>query len=200
MILSIIFTLLSFSHAVDSGWILKKDKSGIEVYTRTVQGSSFNEFRGITVIRNTTLYEVLDVILDVKNYGDLFPDCLNPKILKQEGKWHDIHYIQTEGPFPVKDRDSIFEQKTVVDKEGKHAVVSLIPLPDYVAENKDMVRIRKGSGFWELEEGPDGDVSVIYQFHGDPGGEIPSWLANAFVVSHPFKVLTNLTNRVKKAD
>jgi len=198
MILTFIFTLFLLTPSTDSGWDLKKDKAGIEIYTRTVQGSSFNEFRGVTTIRNSSLNAVLDVILDVKNYANLFPDCLNPRILKQEGKWYDIHYIQTEGPFPVKDRDSVFEQKTVVDKEGKHAVVTLIPLPDYIAENKDMVRIQKGSGFWELEEGQNGDVRVIYQFHGDPGGEIPAWLANTFVVSHPYKVLTNLTNRVKK--
>jgi hypothetical protein len=198
MLLTFIFTLFLLTPSTDSGWDLKKDKSGIAIYTRTVQGSSFNEFKGVTTITNSSLNAVLDVILDVKNYASLFPDCLNPRILKQEGKWYDIHYIQTEGPFPVKDRDSVFEQKTVVDKEGKHAVVTLMPLPDYIAENKDMVRVRQGSGYWELDEGQNGDVRVIYQFHGDPGGEIPSWLANTFVVSHPFKVLTNLTIRVKK--
>lgn len=200
MLLTFLLTLFALHPAVDSGWNLKKDKSGIEIYTRTVEGSSFNEFKGVTIIKNTTLHEVLDVILDVKNYGNLYPDCLNPRILKQEGKWFDIHYIQTKGPFPVKDRDSVFEQKTVVDKEGKHALISIIPLPDYIPEKKEMVRVRKGSGYWELEEDLNGDVKVVYQFHGDPGGDIPSWLANAFVVTHPYKVLTNLTNRVKKTE
>jgi hypothetical protein len=60
-----------------------------------------------------------------------------------------------------------------------------------------MVRVRKGSGFWELEEDSIGNVKVIYQFHGEPGGEIPSWLANTFVVTHPFKVLENLKSIVK---
>jgi hypothetical protein len=197
MIFTLLFTLFFLHPAADRTWDLKKDKSGIEIYTRAVEGSSFNEFKGITVIRDISLNTVLEVILDVKNYGNLFPDCLNPKILKQEGKWYDIHYIQTEGPFPVKDRDSVFEQKTVIGKEGKHAMVYLNPLPDYIPENQDMVRVRKGSGFWELEEDSIGNVKVIYQFHGEPGGEIPSWLANTFVVTHPFKVLENLKSIVK---
>jgi hypothetical protein len=181
----------------DAGWELKKDKSGIEVYTRSVEGSSFMEFKGITKIPNSSIDEVLDVILDVKNYESLFPDCVNPKVLKQDGKWYDIHYIKTKGPFPVKDRDSVFEQITEIDENGKHARVKLNPLPDYIPEKEDIVRIRNGTGFWELEENNNNEVKVIYQFHGEPGGDIPAWLANSFVVTHPFKTMQNLKKRLK---
>jgi len=194
----IFISLFFLNTATGSDWVLKKDKSGIEVYTRTVEGSSFDEFKGVTVILKVSLTEVLDVILDVKNYGSLFPDCMNPKILKQEGKWYDIHYIQTKGPLTVKDRDSVFEQKTEMDKDGKHARVTLKPLPDYLPVNSDMVRIRKGSGFWDLKEDNNGNVMVSYQFQPDPGGEIPSWLANSFVETHPYKTLNNLRSRLEK--
>ena len=179
-----------------SDWDLKKSSSGIEIYTRSIQGSTFDEFKGVAVISDVTLIEVLNVILDVKDYDDLFPDCINPRILKQDGKWYDIHYIQTKGPFPVKDRDSVFEQVTVIDQDGKHARIILKPLPDYIPENEDMVRIRKGSGFWDLKEDGHNNVTVTYQFHGEPGGDIPAWLANSFVVSHPFETLKNLRSRL----
>jgi hypothetical protein len=181
-----------------SGWDLKKEKSGIEIYTRSVEGSSFKEFKGITVIQDVTLIEVLEVIMDVKNYESLFPDCMNARVLEQLGKWHVIEYMQTDGPFPVKDRDSVFDQVAEIDSNGKHAHVSLTPLPDYIAENKDMVRIHKGTGFWDLMVDNDGNVKVTYQFLSDPGGEIPSWLANNFVVNQPFKTLDNLKKRVIK--
>jgi hypothetical protein len=179
-----------------SDWDLKKNSSGIEIYTRPVEGSDFDEFKGVTVITDVTLNEVLNVILDVENYDDLFPDCINPRILKQDGKWYDIHYIQTKGPLLVKDRDCIYEQVTVIDQDGKHARIILKPLPDYIAENEDMVRIRIGSGFWDLKEDDQKNVTVTYQFHGEPGGDIPSWVANSFVVSHPFQTLKNLKSRL----
>jgi hypothetical protein len=182
----------------DSDWILRKDKSGIEVYTRSVEGSSFREFKGKTVIKNVTLIEILDIIMDIKNYESLIPDCMNPRVLEQDGKWHVIQYTQTKTPFPVKNRDSIFEQRAEIDNNGKHARVIIKPLPDYIAETKEMVRIRKGTGFWDLEADESGNVSVTYQFHGDPGGDIPSWLANSFVVTQPFKTLENLKRRVEK--
>ena len=181
----------------ESDWNLKKDKDGIKIYTRSIEGSSFDEFRGITTIENSSLEEVLSVIFDVKNYETLFPDCMNPKVLKQDGKYYDIHYIQVKAPWPVKNRDTVYEQKAVVDENGKHAFVSLKPLPDFIAEDKDFVRIREGSGFWELDEDEGNNVKVTYQFHGEPGGDIPAWLANSFVVTQPFQTLVNLKNRLK---
>lgn len=193
-----LFLILLFINPIpQSDWNLKKDKDGIKIYTRSVEGSSFDEFKGITTIEKSSLSAVLTVILDVKNYESLFPDCMNPKILKQEGEYYDIHYIQTKGPLTIKDRDSVFEQKTVVGKNGKHARVTLKPLPDYIAENKDMVRVREGSGFWELEEDDNSNIKVTYQFHGEPGGDIPAWLANSFVETHPLQTLKNLKNRLK---
>ena len=189
--------LLFFNSSPESEWNLKKDKDGIEVYTRTFEGSLFDEFKGLTTIENSSLEKVLAVILDVKNYGSLFPDCMNPKVLKQDGKYYDIHYIQVKAPWPVKNRDTVYEQKTVIDENGKHALVSLKPLPDFIVEDKDFLRIREGSGFWELEEDENGNVMVVYQFHGEPGGEIPAWLANSFVVTQPFQTLVNLKNRLK---
>jgi hypothetical protein len=178
-------------------WNLKKDKDGIKIYIRNVEGSSFDEFMAITTIEESTLNEVLTIILDVKNYESLFPDCMNPKVLKQDGEFYCILYTQTKGPFAVKDRDSVFEQKTQIGNNEKYAKISLISMPGYFAENKDFVRIRKGSGFWELEEDDNKNVKVIYQFHGEPGGEIPAWVANSFVVGQPFETLKNLKNRVK---
>ena len=181
---------------IRSDWNLKKKSSGIEVYTRSIQGSDFDEFKGVTVLSDVTLIEVLNIILDVKNYNNLFPECMNPRILKQNGKWYDIHYILTKGPLMLKNRDSIFEQVTVVDQNGKHALIHLKILPDYIAENENMVRVRIGSGFWDLKEDDRKNVTVTYQFHGEPGGDVPSWLVNRFVVAQPYQTLLNLKNRL----
>jgi len=194
----ILINLFFLITAFGSDWVLKKDKSGIQVYTRSIEGSLFDEFKGITVIPEVTLAEVLDVILDVKNYESLFPDCLNPKILKQNGKFYDVHSIEVKAPWPVKSRDAIYEQRTIVSADQKHARIELNPLPDFTEEQDEFLRIQKGTGFWELEEDADKNVTVTYQFHGDPGGDIPSWLANSFVVTQPFQTLTNLRNRLEK--
>ena len=193
----LILVLLAVGFFQQPEWQLKKEKNGISIYTRSVAGSAFDEFKGVITFENSSLEEVLAVISDIKNYTTLYPDCMNPKILKQEGKHNFIHYSQTKGPLTIKDRDCIMEQKTVIDKEGKHAIINLKPLPGYIPENKDLVRVRYGGGFWEIEENKS-NVKVIYQFHGEPGGDIPAWLANSFVETQPYQTLLNLRNRLKK--
>lgn len=193
----IILLAIVLSNEVSSDWKLRKQKSGVEIFTRSVEGSSFDEFKGKTFIEDASLIQVLEVVLDVENYESLFPDCENPEILEKDGRWHNIHYVQVKAPWPVKSRDTIYEQNTEFSGNGKQARVQLKPLPDYLEKKKEFVRIQKGTGFWELTEIDDNKVEVIYQFHGEPGGEIPAWLANSFVVSHPFQTLKNLKKRVQ---
>jgi len=184
--------------SLESDWEIKKEKSGIIIYTRAVEGSSFDEFKGTSTIANSSLNDVLSIILDVVNYDKLYPDCKNPEILKQDGLYHEIHYIVLAAPWPVQNRDAIYEMTTVISDNGKHALVSMKPRPDYHKSKEDLYRIQKGSGFWELVDNSDGTITVTYQFHGEPGGNIPAWLANSFVVTHPLKTIENLKNLVKK--
>jgi hypothetical protein len=179
-------------------WKLRKEESGISIYTRKFETSSFEEFKGIVSINNTTLTEVLEIILDIKNYTSLFPDCIEAKVLRQVGKYYDIHYVRMRAPWPVKDRDAVYESITTISGNGKYAKVLLNPVGSYAEERKDIVRIQKGTGYWELEEDTFRNVKVTYVFHADPGGNIPAWLANSIVVENPFKTLINLKNRASE--
>ena len=183
----------------DNGWKLEKDKSGIKIYTRVITGSSFKAFKGVTVIADATVPQVMDIIFDVNNYDRLFPDCSHQKILKYFSKYHNIQYLRIHAPWPVSDRDNVTELEAHFSKDSTSAEVSIKLLPDYLDVEKGLVRIREGEGFWKLKQQPGGGVEVIYQYHSNPGGSIPSWLANSFVVKHPFKTLENLKARVEKA-
>ncbi len=181
-----------------SSWELKKDNDGIKVYVRTVEGSSFKEYKGVTTINNTTLTDVLNIIFDVDKYDKLFPDLSNQKLIKQIGKYHHIHYTVVHTPWPVADRDNVTELEAKLADDGKSAHVSINAQPDLVEEKDGLTRIPEGKGFWELTKNSDNSVKVVYQYHGNPGGSIPSWLANSFVVSHPFETLENLHKRIVK--
>jgi hypothetical protein len=110
----------------------------------------------------------------------------------QKGKYYDIHYFRIRAPWPIKDRDAIYESATTISKDRKLAHVSLSPQGRYLEEKENIVRMYKGSGYWELEEDANRNVKLSYQFHGFPGGNIPAWLSN------PYRTLQNLRNRVEK--
>lgn len=196
-----IFLLIGFlliTSQTESDWDLKKEKSGIEIYTRSVEGSSFEEFKGITTIANTTIPNVLDVLFDVAGFNELFPDCIEVRLIEQAEEYHTIHYIVTKGPWPVDDRDGIYEMKAEIAENGKKAHVTLITRQDKVELKKNRIRLKNGIGFWELEKTEDQHIRVQFQFHGEAGGGVPAWIANTFIVSYPFGTLENLKNRLDK--
>jgi hypothetical protein len=194
----VLYFLLIIVTAGSSEWKLKKEESGISIYTRKVEGAGMDEFKGIVTIGNTTLARVLDVILDVANYPSLFPDCTEARILKQDGRYYDIHYIRLKAPWPVKDRDAVYETVVTLLDEGKKARVILRPLIGYLNEKEGVVRMNTGGGYWEIEEDNMHNVKVIYEFRADPGGSIPSWLANYGTITNPFGTLINLRQRVSE--
>ncbi len=186
------FMLLSFNESVKTDWKLRKEDAGVKIFTRNIEGSPFEEFRGVVTITNTSLTGVLDVIMDVKNYPKNFPNCGSAQVLVQKSKYDDIHYITIKAPWPVADRDAIYEAATSFSDNGKHAQVKLTPRGDYKAEDKNYVRVHNGTGFWDLEEVAPSTIQVVYQFHADPEGEIPAWVANSVIVMNPLKTLESL--------
>lgn len=190
--------LILINTNVSSDWKLRKDDSGVRIYTRSVPGSPYEEFRAVVTISKTTLTNVLDIITDVKNYPQNFPNCSSAAVLLQKDKYDDIHYITIATPWPVKNRDAIYEASTTIAPDGKHAEIKLSPRGNYTKEKSEFIRVYNGSGFWELDEIAPNTIQVVYQFHADPGGEIPAWIANAVIVSNPLKTMQSLREKTKK--
>ncbi|MNO08734.1 hypothetical protein D3C81_2315520 [compost metagenome] len=53
-------------------------------------------------------------------------------------------------------------------------------------------------GLWKLVPKGAGEVEVTYQVHTEPGGSVPSWLANSFVVDAPFNTLKAMRERAER--
>lgn len=194
-----IFALLFISEvrAQSDSWELQKDENGIKVYTKSNEGSDFDEFKALVTIPECSIADVMAVILDVRNYESWFPDCANPKVLDQIDKYHDIHYIETVAPWPVSNRYGVYNQSATLSDDNTKAEIVFTAEADYPIDEEDMVRITDAHGTWKLDQ-ENNAVAVTYLFRGSPGGSIPAWMANAFVVQHPFAALTNLKALINK--
>jgi hypothetical protein len=53
-------------------------------------------------------------------------------------------------------------------------------------------------GYWQLTELENGDIRVVLEQLSDPGGGIPAWLINMFIVQSPYKTLYNLREIVQQ--
>jgi len=173
-------------------WELKKQSDGIVIHTADFKGSDFKVFKAVTTISASGLNEIVAIILDVPNFKNLFPDILDCKILKKTNDGVITHYICNKAPWPVDDRDGIFELKPEYRKAQNEVVVSDNCIEYAYPKKEGTVRMVKGEGFWKITALKNNMFEITYQFHGEPAGKIPSWLANSFVVDQPYQTLKNL--------
>ncbi len=183
----------SGAHAED--WQLAKDEEGVKVWLSEVPGSKYKAYRGVTTIeagidRVRTLQE------DVAGACAWIYECESQKLLKHEGNraWT---YSRFNTPWPVTPRDSVLLVTTEQQADG--SIKRLLQgQPGYIPAEKGYERVARVEGFWQMTPKGPGRTEVTYQVHTDPGGSVPSWLSNKFVVDAPFNTLKALKERVAR--
>jgi hypothetical protein len=181
------------AHADD--WQTAKDQDGIKVSLSEVPGSQYKAYRGVTVIK-APLAKVQALQEDVAGACAWIHECKSQKLLKKEGDqaWT---YTQFNTPWPVTARDSVLKVTTVQGADGS-LTRNLEGVPSYIPEEKGFVRVAQVKGFWKLVPKGGDNTEVTYQVHTEPGGSVPSWLANKFVVDAPFNTLKGLKEKAEK--
>jgi len=176
-------------------WQVAKEQDGIKVSLSEVAGSKYKAYRGETVM-NTTMDKLRALQEDVPSACAWIHECNTQELLKHEGdkSWT---YTQFNTPWPVTSRDSVLEVTTVKGADGS-LTRNLKGVPTYLPERKGFVRVAQVDGFWKFTPKGPNQVEVIYQVHTEPGGDVPSWLANKFVVDAPFNTLKALRARAEK--
>ncbi|KFE54818.1 START domain-containing protein [Pseudomonas syringae] len=181
------------AHAED--WQVAKEEGGIKVSLSEVAGSKYKAYRGETVI-NASLGKLRALQEDVAGACAWIHECKSQKLLKNEGGkvWT---YTQFNTPWPVTPRDSVL---LVTTQEGSDGSLTrkLEGQPKYIPEEKGFVRVAQVDGYWKFVPQGAGKTQVTYQVHTEPGGSVPSWLANKFVVDAPFNTLKALKEKAEK--
>lgn len=171
-------------------WKLAKEGNGIQVYTMRDEGARVKRFRVVAQL-NYEPSMIADILSDVERYTQWQEDCTEAKVVKRDGANIVVGRYVSSTPFPFSDRDVVIRSTRKSDPDGT-IVFKLESTPELYPENKKMVRIREAGGHWLLSPRPDGFTDVEYEFFADPGGNLPGWLVNAFIVNGPHKTMKNL--------
>jgi len=196
LIAALVSIVLSFStHAVSgsSDWELEKEEEGIKlkIYTREVSGSSLKEFKGEMIVE-TTLTTLAALLLDSKAAPEWMHQCEKFEIIERTSPKQALIYFINGAPWPISDRDAVVSSTMSQDPETLVLQVDVEAVTGRLPKNDDYVRIPHMSGFWSFIPLSEGKVKVVYQVHADPGGSLPSWLANSVVVDTPYNTMSNM--------
>lgn len=190
--------LLGINHAVaaDDGWVLARDRAGIQVWTRAVPDYPTREFKATTTVK-TTLGGLVALIMDTANAPQWVYRTSRIDLLKRDDT-KGLFLIQAymDFPWPMSNRDAVMEGSISQDAKGvvtvkSHGVESSVyPVPSGYVRMVDMV------GNWRFKPLKDGMVEITMLGRANPGGSIPASVINLLVHETPYKTLQGLRRAV----
>lgn len=190
------FFLLSCLIALPSfAWNLEVESEGVKIYTKEIPGSSFKAFRGEMTLQ-ASLKSLAAHLMDAEAMADWLHDCSKSELISRLEGNEFIVYQEAEAPWPVSNRDYVLHSKIEQDPRSKVVLMSFTAMVEGEKRDDECVRVTDLNGFWRLTPQQGGLVYIEYETHADPGGALPAWLANSFVVDQPLNTLKNLAARV----
>jgi len=190
LILGLSLLSLTLVSAQDE-WKLAKDKNDIQVYTRKTESSTFVEFKGITIL-DTKVTAFVAVMQDAKNMTNWVYSIVEARLLEMPSDTVMSYYAESNLPWPFDNRDAVHRDIFKWNDAKRTLMVRIDCLPKYLEEKKGIVRIPYAKGYWKVEEIEKSKLKVTFQMIVDPGGTIPAWLVNAFVVDSPYETLKGI--------
>lgn len=175
-------------------WALKNDKNNVKVYYRKT--SDVYEIKLITSIQSS-LSGLIMLLSEVDHYPAWGYKVAESKLLTQTSVTESVYYSKLDFPWPLDDRDIIMRNNVVQDPLTGKIVATSVAAPGYIAENKDVVRIKNAKTIWTIVPGSGGWLYVEYYIYSDPGGSLPDWLVNMAIDVGPRETIKNIREFVR---
>jgi hypothetical protein len=200
----LIFIVTSILWA-SSDWEEAKDKKGIKVFTRSVEGVKLNEFKAECIV-DAPVEVVYELIRDVGRYPEWFGNCLVHEKLETIDENNIISYHVADIPFPFADRDTVAQLTFRSNWAIGEVSFAMISLNEQDVDRYDIEELTKGKRLvrmpWiktnmvAMRVTPD-KTKVIYQGYGDPSISLPAWVMNFMVTSQPYGAMINIREEVQ---
>ncbi|HEX4372305.1 MAG TPA: hypothetical protein VHZ50_03275, partial [Puia sp.] len=141
--------VFSISANAQNDWRLKKEQSGIKIYMRTNEHSSFNEIKVEMTIQSKPS-SLVALLLDVPNHSHWVYNVKTSYVLKKLADNELYFYEVVDSPFPATDRDLVVHLKITQDSATKILNISAINIPDYIPAKKGIVRVPVSNESWKV--------------------------------------------------
>ncbi len=192
-------TLVTTAWSNDEPWKLEKDKDGIQVYTRAVDGWSIREIRGIVRLP-ARLSSAVAVVCDVAAAHELNDVIAAAEVRQRDSDTRYQVYSSMKMPWPINDREILNQREITQDESTLAVTVTDIAIEDQAPPKKGVVRIVKSRQQWIVTPGQDGQVTVEMRALTDPAGPIPAPIVNTMSVGAPFKTMSKLKELVQRPE
>ncbi len=189
--------LSPFADDASNQWQQERDRNGISVHTKSVEGSPYRAVKAVMRV-NASLSELVALVQDSTACKDWAAHCKSSEIVAQQSPTEMLVYTLNDLPWPVANRDAVTRVVWQQDPETLTVTMSAkIVAEESVPKKKGAVRLQQGVTSWEFAPAGEGQVQVISKAHIDPEGATPAWLTNQLLVGAPFDTMAAMRKLVE---
>ncbi len=177
-------------------WTLRREKDGINIYSRPSDYSKFNDIR-VDMDVPGTVDQLAAIIRDVDTYTDWVYATRTAKMIRKVNENEFIYYAEVGTPWPATNRDYFADLKITINAANHSMCILTNGLKDYQPEKKDMVRVPMSKASWTVTTQSNKTIHLQYILQIDPGGAVPAWILNNFATKAPIETFTNLKKKME---
>lgn len=180
----------------DRDWKVEHVEGAVTLYSAEVAGSALRAVKAITVL-DATVTQVMDKLIDVSDREQWDPMCAEAYRVGEAGEHSDVVYLRNSLPWPLKDRDMVIRREWDIEGADRGwMLTTAVESQEQVPMVDGVVRLPVVRGKWKLESADSGGVRVTMFAHAEPGGAVPEWLADRFIIKGPLEALQGFANAV----
>ncbi len=189
---------VTLSVNADSAWQLRKDKGGIQVYTKSVDGSPYDAVRAVTQVDSIRLMSLVALLDDVAACQDWADQCVESTVRKRISDTQAYVYTHNDLPFPVKDRDVLTHVIWTQNPADYEVVMSSKATTGLMDKVKGRIRLTEAKTSWRFKPLKSGQIEVSNESHINPGSSLPGWITNMLLVETPYETIKSFVEEAAK--
>ena len=175
-------------------WEKVKYEKGVTVYKATI-GDRI-AFRGVGKIIGSP-EELISIIEDPSGWKNWIENLKSGKLIEKINPNHKIFYQSISSPFPVSDRDVVYESKIFRDSPNQIRI-EMKSVKHRKAPQSIGVRINIIFTRYKIVNIGNHTMQVTFETLSEPGGAIPDFLTNWASESYPITLFEGLRRELIK--
>lgn len=183
--------------AEEEVWELQRDEDGIQVLTRSVEGSPFDAVRTTTQMTDVRLSSLVALLEDVEACSEWADSCAEAYLVERISATESIVYTHNDLPFPVKDRDVVAQVKWTQNMFTLEVEMNSFATAGKLEQVSGRVRLTKAVASWNFTPLMDGTILISNEAHINPGSALPGWITNMLLIDAPFETMSSFVSEVR---
>ncbi len=193
ILLFVLGASISFLLSEEIAWEKIRTEKGVTVYRADVQGRV--AFRGIGEMTGSP-EDLVSIIEDPSGWKNWIENFKSGKLIEEINPEHKIFYQAINSPFPVSDRDVVFESRIIRDSPDKIRMemksVTHPKAPKTIGTRIDIIFSR-----YSIEKINQNKIAVTFETLSHPGGALPDFLVNWASENYPVTLLNGLAVQLR---